>query len=205
MWENVDDIDFDVLPSKFVLKAAHGSGWIIIVKDKASLDVAAVKNKLNFWMKRVLTYCNGLELHYKDIKPKIIAEQYLENDGGDLHDYKVWCFGGKAYFIQFLTGRSTGLRMAYYDLEWNKLPFTSNHKMYEGNVEKPSNLKEMIWAAEKLAKPFNHVRVDFYLLDNGEIKFGELTFTPSSGRCIWDPPVYNELMGNLFDINYTGD
>lgn len=202
VWERVEDIDFDTLPAKFVLKATHGSGWNIIVRDKHFMNVAEVKRKLNYWLNRNFAYCNGLELHYKDIKPRIIAEQYMENFDGELHDYKVWCFGGKAHYVQYITGRNKAIQMAYYDLDWNKLPFISDHQQYEGNVEKPSNLDEMIWAAEMLARQFNHVRVDFYSLDDGDIKFGEMTFTPASGRMVWNPPEYDRIIGDLFDLEY---
>lgn len=205
VWENVDDVDFDSLPDRFVLKATHGSGWNIIVKDKKSIDIGEVKKKLDFWLNCVYSFCAGLDLHYKDIKPRIIAEEYLENHGGDLHDYKVWCFNGKAHFVQYITDRSKGFKVAYYDLNWNKLPFVRIHRQYEGEVEKPSNLDEMIWAAEKLAKQFNYVRVDFYRLDNGDIKFGELIFTPGSGLYLLNPPEYNRMLGDLIDLNYPNE
>lgn len=188
VWERVEDIDFDKLPDQFVLKATHGSGWNIIVRNKKAMDVAMVKNKLDCWLNRQFAYCDELELHYREIKPRIIAEQYMENHDGELHDYKVWCFSGKAHYIQYITGRGKEVQMAYYDLDWNKLPFISNHQQYQGKVERPANLDEMIRAAEKLAEQFNHVRVDFYSLDNGDIKFGEMTFTPASGKLMWNPP-----------------
>lgn len=202
VWERVEDIDFDTLPDKFVLKATHGSHWNIIVRDKRLMNVAEVKKKLNYWLSRNYAYYSGLELHYKDIKPRIIAEQYMENFDGELHDYKVWCFSGKAHYIQYITGRDKELQMAFYDLDWNKLPFISGHQQYKGNVERPANLDEMIQAAETLAEQFNHVRVDFYSLDNGDIKFGEMTFTPASGKLLWNPPEYDRIIGDLFDLEY---
>lgn len=202
VWEDVDDIDFEQLPDQFVLKATHGSGWNIIVPDKSALDIPDAVKRMKWWMGRKLSFCNGLELHYDGIKPRIIAEQYLENSGGELHDYKVWCFGGKAHFIQYLADRKRGLKMAFYDLDWNKLPFITNHEQITEAVEKPHNLDELIAISEKLAADFNHVRVDFYQLNTGEWKFGEMTFTPSGGRHLWNPPEYDRIVGELLDLNH---
>ena len=201
VWENPDDIDFSELPESFVLKATHGSGWNIIVPDKAALNIPDAVKRMKKWMGLKLSYCNGLELHYIGIKPRIIAEQYLENSGGDLNDYKVWCFGGKAHFIQYLAERQHGLKMACFDLDWNKLPFISTREQLTDTVEKPENLEELITIAEKLAAGFNHVRVDFYRLNSGVWKFGEMTFTPGGGKLIWTPPEYNKIVGDLFELN----
>ena len=201
VWDDPADINFELLPEKFVLKATHGSGWNIIVPDKATLNIPDAVKRMKWWMGRKLSFCNGLELHYDGIKPRIIAEQYVENSDGELNDYKVWCFGGKAHFIQYLAERHHGLKMAFYDLDWNKLPFISNHEQLEGDVEKPTNLDELVAISEQLAEGFNHVRVDFYRLNSGEWKFGELTFTPSGGRCQWNPPEYDKIVGNLFELN----
>lgn len=202
VWENPADIDFEKLPNKFALKATHGSGWNIIVPNKEELDQAKAVERMNWWMHRKLSFCNGLELHYDRIKPRIVAEKYLENDAGELNDYKVWCFSGKAHFIQYLCGRKKGLKMSFYDLNWNRLPFVTKSELYGEDVPCPENLVELITLAEKLAAPFNHVRVDFYQLGTGEWKFGEMTFTPAGGRCEWSPPEYDKIIGSLFDLSY---
>lgn len=202
VWDDPADIDFNTLPDKFVLKTTHGSGWNIIVSDKSVLDIPETVKRLKWWMNRKISYCNGLELHYDGIRPRVIAEQFMENNDGELNDYKVWCFGGKAHFIQYLAERKHGLKMAFYDLDWNKMPFISNHEQIVCAVEKPENLDELITLSEQLAAGFNHVRVDFYRLNSGEWKFGEMTFTPGGGRCIWNPPEYDGILGELFDVNY---
>lgn len=133
-----------------------------------------------------------------NIAPKIIAEEYLENENQDLYDYKVFCFNGKAESIAFLSERAKELKMSFYDLEWNRLPFGAGHPIHEEPIPKPENLKLMIQLAEQLAEGFPLVRVDFYALTNGAVKFGEMTFTPASGSAIWNPPhqdlVYGELL-----------
>lgn len=200
VWDTFDEIDFDQLPDSFVLKANHGCGWNIIVKDKSIFDVEEAKRRFDLWMSTNFAFRAGFELHYMNIKPRIIAEEYLENGNNDLYDYKVFCFGGVAYSVMFLSERKTGLKMAFYDREWNKLPFVYSHPKNEDVVPKPQKIEQMIELAEKLSKGFAHVRVDFYVLNDGSIKFGEMTFTSASGNCKWDPPEQNLIYGNLINL-----
>lgn len=152
-------------------------------------------------MKVNYAYRWGMEPQYKNIKPRIIAEEYLENDDHDLYDYKIWCFGGEPKYIQFLSERNTnGLKMAFYDTQWNRQEFVYDHPRLNHEAEKPDNLDEMLEIAAKLAKDFCHVRVDLYHLNNGEIKFGEMTFTSCSGSCNWDPPEYNKILGDMITL-----
>lgn len=200
VWDNFDQIDFDKLPDSFVLKANHGCGWNVIVRDKSKFDRAEAKSKFDIWMKKNFGFNSGLELQYLNIEPKIIAEEYIENGEGDIFDYKVFCFGGKAESIMFLSNRQKGLQMAFYDLEWNKLPFVYSFPRMEGEVKKPERLELLIELSEKLAADFPHVRVDFYILNDGSIKFGEMTFTSASGACAWNPPEQNLIYGNLIKL-----
>ena len=200
VWDKFDDIDFAALPNQFVLKANHGCGWNIIVKDKDTLDKDEAKRKMDRWLCTNFAFVNNLELHYKDIPPKIIAEQYLENEGKDLYDYKVWCFNGKPSFIAFLAERPIGVKIAFHDLDWNLLPFSYLFPRYEKPVPRPDNLDEILKMAEVLCKDFAHVRVDFYRLDDGSVKFGEMTFTTASGYCIWDPPEYDLVLGQMLSL-----
>ncbi|MCD8190926.1 MAG: hypothetical protein LUD78_12065 [Clostridiales bacterium] len=199
VWDRVDDIPFDDLPKQYALKATHGSGWNIIVKDKTLLNVEDAKRKLNKWMRTNFAY-HSLELHYKSVRPKIIAEEYMENKDGDIYDYKVFCFDGKARYIMFLSQRAIGLKMAVYDTEWNLMPFVYGVPRLEQEVPKPDNLEELITAAEKLAEGFCFVRVDFYLLNNGAIKFGEMTFTSNSGQSMWEPVEYEQKLGDMIHL-----
>ena len=144
--------------------------------------------------------CNGLELQYGGIKPKIIAETYLENGNDDLYDYKVFCFNGKPNCVMYLSERKIGLKMAFYDLKWNKLPFVYSYPMNKENVQKPEKLDLMIQLAEKLARGFAFVRVDFYVLNDGSIKFGEMTFSSASGHCTWNPKSQNGKFGAMLTL-----
>ncbi len=196
VWDRFDDIDFDRLPQKFVLKCNHGCGWNLIVKDKSQLDMADAKQKFDDWMSRNFAWA-GLELQYRDIVPKIIAEEYLENIDGDLFDYKFWCFNGKVEFVMFLSERAKELRMNNYDKDWNLLSFTYDYQNSDREIKRPKNLEEMIRLAEKLAEGFNHVRVDFYQLNDGQIKFGEMTFTSACGKAKWSDEEINHALGKL--------
>lgn len=201
VWENPDDINFDELPDRFALKVNHGAAWNIIVPDKKELNVAEAKAKLKKWLGINFAFSAGLELQYKDIKPLVIAEEYLENTDGELNDYKIFCFNGEAKYIMYLADRKNHLKMAFYDREWNKLPFVYTYDRLEETIEKPDNLEEMLTLAEKLSEGFSQVRVDLYRLNDGTIKFGEMTFTCFSGICSWDPPEYNKILGDLIDLS----
>lgn len=198
-WDNFDDINFDEFPDKFVLKANHGCKYNYIVYDKSKFNVTDARNKFTKWMRENFAW-NSLELQYKNIPRKIIAEEYVENSDQNLNDYKIFCFDGKPKYIMFLTDRKESLKMAIFDLDWNLMPFVYNFPQYTGEVEKPAQLQKMIELAGILAEGFPHVRVDFYVLNNGSIKFGEMTFTTSSGFCRWQPAEYNRILGDMIPL-----
>lgn len=200
VWDSFDEIDFDALPQRFVLKANHGCAWNLIVKDKSQLDLEDARRKFQTWMKLNFAYRNGLELHYMNIRPRIIAEEYLENDHDDLHDYKVFCFGGKAHHIMYLTDRKVGMKMSFYDLDWKKQNFVYTFPLNDQEVPRPQRLEELIAVSEKLAQGFAHARVDFYILNDGTLKFGEITFTSASGMCKWNPPEQDRIYGDLIQL-----
>jgi len=125
VWDNPDDIDFDKLPDRFVLKVNWGSGQNIIVKDKSALDIADTREKLRQWMKPESNhYFAFFEWPYKNIKPKIIAEKFLDF-GTDLLDYKIMCYNGQPKNLFVCSERFSGLKVTFFDLNWERLPFTS--------------------------------------------------------------------------------
>jgi len=202
VYDSFDEIDFDKFPDKFVLKGTHGCKYNIIVNDKSKFDVKDAREKFELWLSKNFAYRPAMELHYKDIKPRIVAEAYLENDNEELYDYKVWCFEGKAHYIEFINNRKHGMHVGFYDTEWNKLEFVSNIKYTNDDiVPKPDNLDELLELSEKLAKDFPHVRVDFYRLNDGRYIFGELTFTTAEGASKWSPRKYNDILGSLFEVD----
>lgn len=203
VWDDPEEIDFDALPNRFVLKATHGSGWNIIVQDKRRINVQHIRRLLRLWLET--DYCFlGFELHYHFCEPRIIAEEYMENlspsGDEDLFDYKFWCFGGRCEFIQFFEGRSRGVHTAIFNRNWERQPFSYDRPRVNRDVPKPDNLEEMINYAERLAGNFAHVRVDFYRLDDGSIVFGEMTFAHHNGLCIWNPPETDIMLGNYIAL-----
>lgn len=186
-WKYPEDIDFDNLPDQFVIKANHGSGYNYIVRDKETFNRTEFLAKANNWLEEDFSFGHGFEMQYHGIERRLLVEKYIENQDGDLFDYKVWCFNGKAEYIQFLSDRKNELKMDFFDREWNRMPFVYDHPHHENSIPKPANLDELIEKSEELAQGFAHVRVDFYRLNDGKLYFSEMTFTSSSGFCHWEP------------------
>lgn len=199
VWERAEEIDFDQLPNQFVLKANHGCKWNIIVRDKRKLDVEDTRKKLKDWLSIDYAFFNGMEMQYHEMKPCIIAETYMENDNQELHDYKVYCFSGKPTYIQFMTDRKKKLRGAFFDTDWIQQPF-NNRESVEEKITRPENLQELLNLSEKLSEGFPFARVDFYRLNDGSWKFGEMTFTPASGLSKWKPAEYNKILGDKIQL-----
>tara|TARA_R110002072_G_scaffold41085_10_gene115868 strand:- start:9120 stop:9974 length:855 start_codon:yes stop_codon:yes gene_type:complete len=194
------EVDFEKLPNQFVLKGVHGFHLNLIVKDKNKLNLKKTNYLLNKWMLKD-HYRNGKEWAYKNVKPRIIAEKYLEEFGKDVvNDYKFFCFNGKPKFIQIDMERGTEDLRCYYDLDWKKLPFTTEkNKFFEGELQMPEHFNEMIDVAQKLSKDFPFVRVDLYNI-NGKILFGEMTFYPTDGRKKYIPNEYNKIIGDYLEL-----
>jgi hypothetical protein len=181
VYNKFEEINFDKLPKQFVIKCNHGSGYNIIIKDKSKLNSTIIKKNLDEWMNSNFAFYYGLELHYRDIEPKIIIEKYLDDGTGDLRDYKITCFNGKPEFIWIDSNRHTEHKRNLYDLNWNQLPYkiNSNYKTFP-SPKKPKQLKKLLKLASILSKGFLYARVDFYIIKE-KIFFGEITFTSSSG------------------------
>lgn len=202
VWNSFDQINFDLLPDRFVLKANHGSGWNIVVRDKAAFDKAAARRQFAAWMSTNYAFAYGFELHYANIPRKIIAERYIENADGNLYDYKIHCFNGKPQYVQVIGDRDlikhTG-REAFYDTQWNLMPFTYNYPRYEKPIPRPGALGRLLELTGILCRGFAYARIDLYVLDEG-IKFGEITFIPSSGTDRWNPPETDLMLGQMVTL-----
>lgn len=179
VYNKVDDIDFDILPNKFVIKATHSSGWNIIVSNKKELIILDTKILINKWLNSSFYKLTG-ERNYKDIKPRVVIEEMIVDPSGDLKDYKFFCFHGKVKFIQLDGNRHENHKRNLYSPSWDLLDVAYEHGNISGNIGKPHLLKEMVDIAEKLSEDFEFVRVDLYY-NSQEIYFGELTFTPGQG------------------------
>lgn len=196
-WDHFDEINFDEFPDRFVLKANHGSGWNIIVKNKATFDREDAKRKFEEWMNLNYSFCNGYELQYMNIPPKIIAEEYIENEKG-LKDYSIFCFNGKPtqVWVDLYCGTPNYLRSVY-DMDWNPLPLKCTWP--DGGEllsERPKSFETMKEFAALLSQDFAFVRVDFYDV-NGKLYMGEMTFTPMSGLGRFEPAQWNRELGKL--------
>lgn len=189
-WDAAEEINWDELPHSFVLKTTNGSGTVLIVKDKAKLDIPSTIILLNKWLKKRIGE-ETTEFHYCKIVPRLIAEEFIEqtveenNISSSLIDYKIWCFNGKAYYIWTCINRgkdSTDVSM--FDRDWNYHPemsvFNEHYREAKVLVPKPDKLRDMLEVAERLSEGFPEVRVDLYYT-NGKIYFGELTFTSLGG------------------------
>ncbi len=184
VWNHPEDIDWDNLPDRFILKTTHGGGGsgVVICNDKSQFDKKMAIDKLNRSMKQDI-YATLREWPYKDIPHRVIAEQLLEKDSqyDDIPDYKFYCFNGIPKVVLIATNRFTDHNFNYYDMEFNKLNITSSAGRNAAIVfSKPSRFEEMKEIALKLSQGFAHIRVDLYY-SNNKIYFGELTFYDSSG------------------------
>lgn len=183
VWDKFDDIDFDALPNEFVLKPTHTSGNVFICKDKSKIDYKKLKKQVNKWLKRDY-YRIHREWPYKNVKPRIIAEEYMENkDHTSIKDYKFYCFNGQADYVMICTGRETGHpKFYFYNKEWNFMRNMSNDGMkLEGKLEeKPIGIEKMFEIAEKLSQGIKFVRMDLYNV-NEKIYFRRIYVFPSSG------------------------
>lgn len=181
VWEHFEDIDFDALPDQFVLKCTHDSGGLVICREKAKLDIAAARKKINKSLKRNYYWC-GREWPYKNVKPRIIAEPFLGKDGRTPDDYKVYMFGEEIDSIMVCKDRDAadGPSFYFYDPSWNRLYYQHPELEKDDQCPPPQNLEEMLKIAKILGFELAHIRVDFYDID-GRIYFGELTFFDRSG------------------------
>lgn len=195
VYDDARDIDFDALPDKFVAKANHGSGWNLICKDKSKLNWKDTVKLMNSWLKLNL-YVFGREWNYKDIKPRIVIEKFIEHE--PLNDYKFMCFNGKPLYMQLNNDYQGKHYVDFYELEgWKRLPFTYGpYKISDRIIDKPPMYDKMFELAKKLSQRFPFVRVDFYNYDDVVI-LGELTFFPGGGLWPLNPVEtgYDPILG----------
>lgn len=201
VWDNAKDINFEALPDQFVLKCTHDSGGIVVCRDKKSLDIKEVIKKLNKALE-VDFYNINREWPYKNVKHRIIAEEYLEDESGELMDYKFFCFNGEPKILFVATDRtneSFETKFDFFDMKWNHLPVTCGHPNREEAIPKPSNLSDMIEVVKKLSAGFPHIRVDLYSCF-GKTYFGELTFYHWSGFKTFEPKEWNYIIGSWLNL-----
>ena len=200
VWDRFEDIDFDSLPDQFVLKCTHDSGGLAICRDKSKFDIEKARTKINKALKRKYFYVHR-EWPYKNVKPRIIAEQYMADNNGELLDYKFMSFMGdvKCLFICSDRFSKDGLHVTFLDNEWNVMPFERYYPSKKEGFVKPSSYEQMKLLAERLAQDIPFVRVDFYDV-NGKVYFGELTFFPGGGLEPFNPPEWDKTFGDWIKL-----
>ena len=205
VWDNFDDIDFDKLPDKFVLKTTHGGGGsgVLICKDKTKFDKEAAKKKFKKALKKDF-YERYREWPYKNVKKRIIAEKLLESEEGcSLNDYKFYCFDGKPKYLLISSGRFEGkLCFDYFDMDFNPYPFSQGGPKSGLEFKKPATFDLMVALAKKLSKGIPHIRIDLYE-NNGNVYFGEFTFFDSSGFKRFYPDEWDKTIGDWLTLPET--
>lgn len=201
VYDNVEQIEFDKLPKKFVIKTTNGSGTNILCKNKNEISKNDIKEKLNKWLSRDY-YSAGREWAYKDIVPKIIIEEYLEDKSNNfegINDYKFLCFNGVVKYIVLDVDRNIDHKRNIYDVNWKLIDVSTDHNNIDIEIEKPEGLDKMLKVANTLAKDFPCVRVDLYWV-NSRVYFGELTFYPWTGYVNFNPDEFDYKLGKEFTL-----
>lgn len=199
LWNKVEDIDISQLPNEFVLKCTHDSGCVLICKDKETFDIKAARKKLSKRMKKEF-FLEHREWPYKNVKPRIIAEQYMVDESGtELKDYKFFCFNGTPKMLLVVSERSNDAHYDFLDLNYRLLPFERGHKNSRKTPDKPVSFDKMLRLAERLSRNIPFVRVDFYEI-NSKPYFGELTFYPASGCGRFEPEYWDYKVGSWLEL-----
>lgn len=202
VWNSFNEIDFDKLPNQFVLKCTHDSGGLVICKDKSSLDIDNARKKIT----RSLSfnyYWRSREWPYKNVKPRIIAEQYMEDSQtAELRDYKIFAFDGKVKALFVASDRNKKgeeVKFDYFDENFNHLDLRQAHPMANKKIAKPVNFEKMKELAAKLSQGLPEARCDFYEVD-GKVYFGEITFFHHGGNVAFHPSSWDEVFGSWIKL-----
>ena len=205
VYDKFDDIDFDELPNQFVIKCNHDSGGLVICKDKGKLNIEETRKKINKSLKRNYYY-SGREWPYKNVKPRIIIEKYMEDSNkSDLIDYKLFCFNGIPKIVLVCSERFSSSNMCetWFDMNWKLIDMTESGHRVDSTISKPKQLKKMVELSKKLSKNIPFIRVDWYEIGD-KLYFGELTFYPASGFEKFEPKEWNKKIGDMLSIDKLG-
>lgn len=202
VWEEFDKINFSELPNQFVLKTTHDSGGVVIVKDKDKMNLVKTKKIIEDSLNNNY-YLQGREWPYKNVKHRIIAEKYMVDESGyELKDYKFFCFNGIAKVMFIASDRQNTneeTKFDFFDMEFNHLPFTNGHPNSNKIIIKPKSFEKMKKLAEILSEGISQVRIDFYDI-NGNIYFGEMTFSHWSGFVPFIPDEWDYRLGSMINL-----
>ena len=206
VWKNVEDIEWEKLPNRFVMKTTQAGGnvGIIVCQDKSKLNIKKAKKNLKKGIAHNL-YVRSREWPYKNVEPMIFAEEYMEDEYGELRDYKFFCFDGKVKALFVATDRQKRSEpfFNFFDENYNPLPIKQGHPVNSDIPEKPKGFDEMIKIAEKLSDGIPHVRIDLYAI-NGAVYFGEFTFYHFGGVVPFEPAEWDEKFGDWLRLPNLG-
>ena len=201
VWSSTEEIDWSLLPNRFVLKCTHDSGGIVVCKDKEFFDKKRAIEILNKSLQTNFYY-RTREWPYKNLTPRIIAEQYMEDASGELTDYKFFCFDGEPKAVFIASDRldpTTETKFDFFDMNFNHLPFTGGHPNSDKKITKPTCFEEMKEIAHRLSEGIPHLRVDLYEI-NGNVFFGELTFYHWGGMAPFNPEIWGRIFGDWLNL-----
>lgn len=202
IYDSFEDIDFETLPERFVIKVTHDCGGVFICNNRDTLDINKAKRFINSHFSNNYYY-EGREWPYKYLKPRIIIEQYMEDtETKELRDYKFFCFNGKVKALFIATDRQNpdeDTKFDFFDDNFNHLPFKQGHPNAKVPPQKPINFEKMKEMAAILSAGIPHVRVDFYEV-NGKIYFGEMTFYHFSGFIPFEPEEWDKQFGEYLSL-----
>ena len=200
-WKCFDDIDFDCLPKRFVLKCNHDSGSTKVILDKGELtkkDIDELKKFFDSRVKKDFFYA-GREYPYKGIDGYIIAQKYMADDNGEMNDYKFFCFNGEPKVMFVATDRSTDVKFDFFDMDFNRLDIVNIHPNSGKEIKKPNNFDDMKRIAKTLSEGMKFVRIDLYEI-NRKIYFGEYTFFHGGGFCLFYPIEWEKKLGDWLNL-----
>lgn len=201
VYNKFDEIDFDKLPNRFVLKCTHDSGGLAICKDKSLFNISDARKVIRKSLGKNF-FWEGREWPYKNVKPRVIAEKYMVDESGEeLKDYKFFCFGGQPKIFKIDYNRYIDHHANYYTIEGELLPFDEVicPRDFSAKIEMPENLGQMIEIAKVLSEGIPFVRVDLYNI-NGKIYFGEMTFYPATGMGAFEPHEWDYTLGSYIQL-----
>ena len=198
VYKSFEEIDFNALPDKFVLKCNHDSGSALVCKNKDTFNRKDAKSSLEFALKHNYFYAMR-EWPYKNVEPKIIAQEYVESIDGGLSDYKIFTFNGKPEIIYIRSAVNGVFYGDYFDKTGRHLDVVVDYPNAPIEPEMPENLDIMLKNAELLSEGTSHLRVDFYEI-KGRVYFGELTFYHDGGFASFNPASWDEWFGNFINL-----
>ncbi len=203
IWDKFEDIDFESLPQQFVLKCTH-SGGVIVCKDKLKLDLEEAKRKINRSL-NINYFWHGREWPYKNVEPKIMAEEFIPNSREEDTDsslvvYKVFCFNGEPRILQVIQNdKREDESIDYFDTDWKLLNLKQNFPNSEVHLDKPERFEEMLCLSKKLSEGKTFLRVDWYV-SNGRLLFSEFTFYSDAGVASFKPEEWDYKLGQWIDL-----